>query len=361
MTNRERYINCALCRPIDRTPFMPFFGPWYSTMLAWAAEGVEDPGNAFVRGFGFEPRVFLLNQYVDVSYLPAYDTGVIEERKDTVLSLNRLGQLVETPKHNETIPRIVESPVKTREDWEKLKAERLNPDDPARYPADWQPVVQAVKTADAAVQIGDFPWGVFGTLRDLLGVEESLIAFYDDPELVHTIMDDLTDFWLAVYEKAAQHVQIDVFHIWEDMSGKQGSLISPAMIREFMLPNYRKIRAFCDRHGIAVMQVDTDGLCEGLIPLFHEGGVNSMQPFEVAAGCDVVALREKYPYMSVQCGIDKRALAQGREAINRELERIRPLIGKTGFFPAPDHLIPPDVSYENYCYYVNRLKEMIFS
>jgi len=45
------------------------------------------------------------------------------------------------------------------------------------------------------------------------------------------------------YEQLAPHVQIDMIHIWEDMSGKQGSLISPAMIEAFMmLRNYRKLR-----------------------------------------------------------------------------------------------------------------------
>lgn len=79
------------------------------------------------------------------------------------------------------------------------------------------------------------------------------------------------------------------------------------------------------RTDIAVIQVDTDGDCEELIPLFAGAGVNMMLPFEVTAGCDVVALRRKYPYMSMMGGIDKMEIAKGKEAIDRELKRIEPL------------------------------------
>ena len=142
----------------------------------------------------------------------------------------------------------------------------LNPDDPERFSAQYQEFIRAAKETDAVIQIGRYPFGLFGTLRDMIGVEELCYLFYDDPELIHDMMDYLTDFWLKIYEKAAQDIQIDFIHIWEDMSGKTGSLISPAMVREFMLPNYKKIRAFADRHQIPVLAVDTDGICDHLIP-----------------------------------------------------------------------------------------------
>ena len=127
-----------------------------------------------------------------------------------------------------------------------------------------------------------------------------------------------------------------------------------------MLPNYRKIRAFADAHDIHVMEVDTDGDCEMLIPLFHEAGINKMLPFEVTGNIDVCRLRQEYPYMAMEGGIDKMKIAKGPEACDRELNRIRPLLGKPGYFPTLDHLIPPELSFENYAYFVRRLREMIF-
>ena len=60
-------------------------------------------------------------------------------------------------------------------------------------------------------------------------------------------------------------------------------------------------------------------------------------------------------------GINKNEIGKGREAIDREPERIRPLLGKPGYIPSPDHLIPPpEVSFSDYTYFVNRLRRMIY-
>jgi uroporphyrinogen decarboxylase len=82
-------------------------------------------------------------------------------------------------------------------------------------------------------------------------------------------------------------------------------------------------------------------------------------PLEVAAGCDVNVMREKYPTLAFMGGIDKRVLAQGADAIDRELERIRPAVEKGRYIPDLDHLIPDDVSWENYSHYVHALKRLV--
>ncbi len=359
MTNRERVRRCGQCLPIDRAPFSFYFGPWPETRALWAQEGVTNP-DAWREGFDFDPPVVSLFGHVNHLYLPGYETKILERHGERIISQNNLGEIIESVEGKSGIPKILRSPVTCLSDWEEIKAKRLDPEDPARFPADWKERARCINEQDAPVQIGAYPCGLFGTLRDLMGVEDCLVAFYDDPELVKRIMDDLTDFWLAIFEKICKDVQVDILHIWEDMSGKQGSLISPEFIKEFMLPNYRRFKAFADAHDIAVFQVDTDGDCEELIPLFASAGVNMMLPFEVTAGCDVVAWRRKYPNMSMMGGIDKLEIAKGKEATERELARIAPLLEDTGYFPALDHLIPPEIHFDDYAYFVRRLREMIF-
>lgn len=58
-------------------------------------------------------------------------------------------------------------------------------------------------------------------------------------------------------------------------------------------------------------------------------------------------------------GIDKRALAQGPEAIDAELERVRPLIEEGGYVPGLDHSMPPDVPLANYVYFMNALRQVV--
>jgi len=79
----------------------------------------------------------------------------------------------------------------------------------------------------------------------------------------------------------------------------------------------------------------------------------------VAAGCDVNAWQEKYPRLAMMGGVDKRVLARGPEEIDRELERIRPAVERGRYIPTLDHLIPDDVSWDNYCYYALGLKRLV--
>jgi uroporphyrinogen decarboxylase len=58
-------------------------------------------------------------------------------------------------------------------------------------------------------------------------------------------------------------------------------------------------------------------------------------------------------------GIDKRVLAEGPAAIDRELARIRPAVEKGRYIPDLDHLVPDDVSWDNYLYYTQALKRLV--
>lgn len=358
MTNRDRYVNCALGKDIDRTPLSFCFGPWGETIARWKKEGVDNP-NAYVENFDLDQPPVLISSYVNMLHNPPFTFEIIERKGHTIIFRDQFGQIAQNIEGHSNIPKIIKSPINSFEEWEVFKNERLNPEDSSRFPKNWQVIAETLNNLDRPVQIGAYPCGLYGTMRDLMGVEGSLYAFYDEPELVKDIMDYLTDFWLYLFEKICRDVKVDVLHIWEDMSGRQGSLISPAHIKEFMLPNYKRLKDFADKHNIPVMQVDTDGYCEELIPLFAEGGVNMMLPFEVAAGCDVVELRRKYPYMSMLGGIDKREIAKGSKFIDLELERISVLLNKTGYFPALDHLIHPEISYNDYSYFVNQLISMV--
>jgi uroporphyrinogen decarboxylase len=74
---------------------------------------------------------------------------------------------------------------------------------------------------------------------------------------------------------------------------------------------------------------------------------------------DVVRIREAFPRLQIIGGIDKRCLAAGHEQIDRELEyKLGAILGKGGFIPTVDHLVPPDVSWDNYTYYRQRLQAL---
>jgi uroporphyrinogen decarboxylase len=90
-----------------------------------------------------------------------------------------------------------------------------------------------------------------------------------------------------------------------------------------------------------------------------DAGLNFLYPFEVQAGMDVLEVRRRYGReLRIWGGVDKRALARGPAAIDAELERVRPLMAEGGYIPHTDHTCPPDISFADFCYYVNRLNQV---
>jgi uroporphyrinogen decarboxylase len=199
-------------------------------------------------------------------------------------------------------------------------------------------------------------------LRNWIGTENLSYLFYDDPDLVRECLEFLTDFitgsWLG---GALDRAGFDLYYIHEDMAGKSVPLISPDMFREFFLPHYKTFVAFLKRNGVKNVIVDTDGNFEALIPVFLEGGVEGFGPIERAAGLDPVALRKKYGKQFFMIGgVDKRAIKAGPDAVEEELYRVLPpLLDEGGFIPTVDHSVPPDISLENFEYYLKLKRRII--
>jgi uroporphyrinogen decarboxylase len=194
-----------------------------------------------------------------------------------------------------------------------------------------------------------------------LGVERLSLLFHDDPGLIHEMCEHIAQFAVQVLSPILSAVQFDLAYIWEDMAGKTGPLCSPATYREFCLGPLKRVTSLLHRHGVRQIIVDSDGNNDVLIPLWLEAGVSGLRFFEVAADCDAVAARRLYGRdLVIQGAIDKRALARGREAIDREvLSKVPWLCLQGGFFPAVDHLVPPDVSLADYTYYAGLLRAVV--
>ena len=137
------------------------------------------------------------------------------------------------------------------------------------------------------------------------------------------------------------------------------------MMLEFLFPYYQKLISNIksrqldkDRH--LYVQVDTDGFATSVIQIYQKQiGMDVMSPFEVAAGCDVVEIAKQYPNLIMTGGIDKRILAEGKDAIDKHLEYILPVMRRRGgYFPTCDHGVPEEVSLDNYMHYRKRAVQL---
>ena len=227
--------------------------------------------------------------------VPAYEPSIISEDERTVTLRNVTGQTVkytkETLKLGWGMPMFLDWPVKDRATWNELK-KRLDPNTPERWLSDWNAYVQKMngKSEPLSLGVGSF----YGLLREWVGSERILYMFYDDPGLIEDMMEQVLYLETEVIKRALKDLKIQQAAFWEDMCYKAGPLISPAMVRKFMMPRYKKITDLLHNYGVDVIYLDSDGNVEQLIPLWLEVGINLIWPFEVAAGNDVVALRKKY-------------------------------------------------------------------
>ena len=168
---------------------------------------------------------------------------------------------------------------------------------------------------------------------------------------------------IAGVARHQQVLPIDELFIGEDICYNHGPLISPDMMKEYLLPYYQQLLSNMRRRQLDPsrplgFQVDTDGLCDPVIDLYRSLGMTHMSPFEVAAGCDVIRTGQEYPDLRLSGGVDKCILAQGPEAIDRMIDSIFPIMQKRGgFMPTCDHGVPEEVSLKNYLHFRKRCLE----
>jgi uroporphyrinogen decarboxylase len=342
----------------DRLPFYQFIGFWGETINRWYGEGLPI-GMTVDDYFGFDK---IESASMDFGPIPSSITKTISEDDRYKITLTELGGLrwiAKGRKDGASIPQYIEFGVKSKEDWEKIK-KRYDPNDLRRYSKTWgKDLINYYNTIDHPV--GIHLGSCFGWIRELMGLENTLISFYKEPDLIHEMMDFWGDFAVSLVAPAVEAVKFDFASIWEDMAYKNGPHISPKLFREFMLPNYKKVTDFVKSKGIDIIMVDTDGNHEAITSLFLEGGVNCLYPMEVAAGMDAIAFRKKYGKELRMFGnIDKRALIKNKESIKKELDSKMPFFVKDlGIVPSVDHCVPVDVSFENFSYYIDLLKKYL--
>ena len=357
MTPHARFLAHMHFQPVDRIPLWEW-GPWPSALRRWQREALGE-GNSPPQYAECENKVL---PGVDLWMLPRYEEMVLDEDPEYIVKRTDRGEVQRVPKSPDTMsmPEHLEYPVKSRDDWEVLK-KRFDPTDPLRFPSDW--AAQCARwRAEGPVLVFQGPRSpsLFGFVRELMGPERTLYAFYDEPDLVHDMMEYNTEFVVNLLPRVLDEAPLTSIYFWEDMCYKGGPLISPDMFREFMIPRYRRITDLARSRGIDAIFVDSDGDVSQLIPLWLEAGINGIYPMEVAAGMDVVALRRQYGHdLLMTGGIDKRVLAQDRAAIDAELEAKVPLAFEGGYIPHIDHALPHDIPYENFCHYWERKKELL--
>jgi len=188
--------------------------------------------------------------------------------------------------------------------------------------------------------------------KDLRGHEQALADLVLHPDVVHYCLDKLFDFCyqntLRIFEQAPGRVTFS--YVAEDLGSQHGLLISPAHIREFLLPRMKRMIELVHEASARVFHHD-DGAVLEIIPEMIAAGIDVLNPIQWRCdGMDRAALKRRFgSQIAFHGGMDnQQTLAFGSpDDVRREVEDNIRLLGENGgYILAPCHNIqsvsPPE-------------------
>ena len=316
MTVRQRFQAVMNFQPFDRLPIVEWAGWWDKTIQRWHGEKLP----AKLTDRYDICRHFGLDIYLQ-GWLPAC-------RPDRWRKIP-YGKIRSVGDYEKILPCLYPTTVVDRASWQR-----------------WGRMQQRGEVA-----LWFTVEGFFWFARGLMGIEPHLYAFYDQPELLHRINTDLSDWLIKAIGELCSVCKPDFMSFAEDMSYNHGPMVSKAAFDEFMKPYYDKVVPRLKENGITVF-VDSDGDVTTPAGWFEQAGIDGILPLERQAGVDVAKIRRRHPRMRFIGCFDKMTMNRGEAAMSAEFERLLPTASQGGLIVACDHQTPPGVSYDDYQLYL---------
>ena len=362
MNSRERMKSTIAFKPVDRPFRWETPGIWGETVNRWEDEGMPAHAREDLSAFlGYDRLQWLpLGTWTAEPFLPRFEYRLLEDEGEKIVISDTDGivKRIRKWKSELSMPQFLEFPVRTREDYDEKILPRFDYTHEGHFDENWYDLAKDCKDRDFTV--GMFVIGPFGHLRNLMGDEQLMYAMFDDPELIHYIMERWKIYYAGLLNRVLRDIEPDFIMIWEDMCFKNGPLCSPAQYREYMFNPLTEVIDSAKSLGIQGIFVDNDGDCTLMIPLYLEAGANGFYPFECQAGMDIREVRKRYGKSFVIIGgIEKYTLSDDRseEEMRREVfDKVVPMLELGGYIPMLDHSAPPNISYERFMSFLDYVR-----
>ena len=206
--------------------------------------------------------------------------------------------------------------------------------------------------------------GIFERLHALMGMEDAMANFYEEPDEMHELIDFLVEIELDFAHAMVERVGIEAILHHDDFGSLKSSFMSPDMFNEFIVPAYKKIYGYYHENGVLVVH-HNDAFSANLVPSFIEMGIDIWQ------GCtptnDLPALIEKYGGQITFMGEIETKVCDlpdwKPETIAAEVERACKKCGTKNFIPCLTAGLPgsafPGV-YEEVHKEIDRMSTIMF-
>ncbi len=219
-----------------------------------------------------------------------------------------------------------------------------DPDDPSRYESFDETIATSPDTA-VLVSLG---FSLFERAWTLAGMETVLMAMVSDKKFVHTLLDRILKFNLAIIENACSH-GMDIFRFGDDWGHQRGVLMGPQLWREFIKPRFEQMCRLVKSKGKFTM-LHCCGKVDELFPDLIECGLDIFNPFQPEV-MDVFEIKRRFGRdLTFYGGISiQRTLPFGTaQQVKDEVRKLMDVVGAGGGYVAsPSHDIPRDARPEN--------------
>lgn len=369
MNERERFIAVMEYQNFDRVPNHEL-GAWPQAIERWRGEGMPEDQLGWYWLASDDYLQLDCREYIPVNFgmIPAFESKVLERTDRYEIIQHPTGIISKALIDGNVgggrmcMDQYLSFPVENLSDFRELKKRYIATLD-ARYPENWkEEMLPGWKAREHALVLGlnCGACGFYWRAREWMGTENLSYAWYDQPELMHEMMEFYADFTIECARPILEKTDVEYFNLNEDFAMKNGPLLSPDTFKEFIYPHMKRLIEFFKSHGARYVALDSDGNPEALIPLMMDAGVDILWPMERASDMDPLRIRKKYgKSLRLMGGVDKRELARGKDAIDAHLKALAPLIEEGGYIPTVDHTVPPDVSWENFRYYMDAKRRLL--
>ncbi len=234
--------------------------------------------------------------------------------------------------------------------------------DPAKYidPVECRRVVE---TAPKDMAVMGVIWSAhFQDTCAAFGMETAMIKMLAEPEMYNAVNDKIVDFYLKANEIFYEETngKLHAVLIGNDLGSQTGLMLSPDMIREFVLPGTKKFVEQAKSYGLKVIH-HSCGAIYDIIPDLIEAGVDVIHPIQaLAKGMEPERLKDEFADKVSFCGgVDaQNLLVNGApQQVHEKVFELKTLF-PTGLIISPSHeAILPDIRVENIKALFDAIKE----
>ena len=174
----------------------------------------------------------------------------------------------------------------------------------------------------------------------LVGMESSLVYLFTEPGFMKEVFHRIMDFQMGIAEHYIR-AGVEFVTMSEDLGTQRGSLFSPQIVDEFLVPEYRRLFTFYGERGV-LTKVHSCGNIESLLEMFGDLGVDILNPVQATAN-DLNQVRDvTNGRMALQGAVGSATIMDG--PADRIVEEVRTRIWQLGrdggYFCGPDQGLP---------------------